>query len=686
MSQSPIKDFSPAAVLRYRQGWKALNKLLHEDRSFSGHERNCAFLNLGDGRFADISAAIGFDFADDGRAVACVDWDRDGDLDLWVTNRTAPRLRFLRNDNPRGNHFLSVKLRGNGRTTNVDAIGARVELHLGGAEPLKLIKTLHAGDGFLAQSSKWLHFGLADRTEIDRLVVRWPGGKSETFRNFSVDHRYIVHQHGAAVAWELPVAAVALKASPPQLPKSSDHARIVLPAPLPAPAAQYVDRNGNKQSLLPAGHGPLLVNLWASWCRPCVAELQEWADHEAEIRDAGITILALSVDDLDDKSGDRGAAEAILKRAKFPFQTGWASAPLLQRLNTFQEAMLDRWQPLPIPSSFLIDRQGRVVVIYKGTLGVKQLLDDASLLTATPQQRRMAGLPFDGRWSTGPPTASPLRVSSQFIDRADISSAIDYLRRYGESVDTKHLDGVALRQLGDVYYVLASLLGDQGQAAEALAAYALAASYSSDDFRIRSGWGELLAQQRKFVEAAEQFRQALRITPGDVTTLRRLAGVHVAARNFKEAARLLTAIARRQPNSAGIRFQLGEVYRVDGDIRRAVEQYRAAVKLNPKLYVAANNLAWILATHPNSQIRNGEESVRWAKIVCEASGYKQPQLLDTLAAAYAEAGQFSEAAKMLERAIALPAAKQDTALGEKLRGRLELYRQEKPFRNSPPKP
>ncbi len=109
-----------------------MNRLLHQGRSFSGREANRAFLNTGSGRFADISAASGLDFLDDGRAVAVADWDFDGDLDLWITNRTAPRVRFLRNNLKSESGHVAIKLQGNGGSTNRDAIGARIELHLDG--------------------------------------------------------------------------------------------------------------------------------------------------------------------------------------------------------------------------------------------------------------------------------------------------------------------------------------------------------------------------------------------------------------------------------------------------------------------------------------------------------------------------------------------------------------------------
>ena len=113
-------------------------------------------------------------FLDDARAHALVDWDYDGDLDIWSTNRTAPRLRFLRNDANGDQHFLALRLRG--RQCNRDAIGARVEVVLPngpGAKPL--VRSLRAGEGFLAQSTKWLHFGLGRTSTIDSVVIHCQG-------------------------------------------------------------------------------------------------------------------------------------------------------------------------------------------------------------------------------------------------------------------------------------------------------------------------------------------------------------------------------------------------------------------------------------------------------------------------------------------------------------------------------
>ena len=93
MSQTPLQEAAFGLQSGYAQAAKQLNKLVRAGHSYSGHERNCCFLNLPGGRFANVSQLSGFDFPEDGRAVAVCDWDGDGDQDFWVANRGAPRLR-----------------------------------------------------------------------------------------------------------------------------------------------------------------------------------------------------------------------------------------------------------------------------------------------------------------------------------------------------------------------------------------------------------------------------------------------------------------------------------------------------------------------------------------------------------------------------------------------------------------
>ena len=102
--------FSPAdrdSLLAYRNAWQATNRLLRQGHSFSGFEPKCVYLNCRGSRFANVSSVTGLDFVDDGRALGVTDWDQDGDLDVWLGNRTGPRLRLMRNSTIDGSRRIT---------------------------------------------------------------------------------------------------------------------------------------------------------------------------------------------------------------------------------------------------------------------------------------------------------------------------------------------------------------------------------------------------------------------------------------------------------------------------------------------------------------------------------------------------------------------------------------------------
>jgi Zn-dependent protease len=110
-----------------------------------------------------------------------------------------------------------------------------------------------------------------------------------------------------------------------------------------------------------------------------------------------------------------------------------------------------------------------------------------------------------------------------------------------------------------------------------------------------------------------------------------------------------------------------------GQWQNAIEDQEEALRLNPKLASAHNNLAWLLATCPVDSLRDGEAAVEHATWACEAAGWATPNCLGTLAAAYAEIGDFSQAVRWQERALADAAYRSN--YGEEARERLRLYEQ-----------
>ena len=132
MSQSPADESNRSDAEKYGTAWAAIMQLVRDGKSWSGREKNCCYLNTassldGATRFANISHVSGLDFADDSRAIAVVDWDHDGDLDLWFRNRTAPRLRFMANQlDARRRSYVALRLEGT--SSNRDGVGAVVEV------------------------------------------------------------------------------------------------------------------------------------------------------------------------------------------------------------------------------------------------------------------------------------------------------------------------------------------------------------------------------------------------------------------------------------------------------------------------------------------------------------------------------------------------------------------------------
>ena len=116
-------------------------------------------------------------------------------------------------------------------------------------------------------------------------------------------------------------------------------------------------------------------------------------------------------------------------------------------------------------------------------------------------------------------------------------------------------------------------------------------------------------------------------------------------------------------------------------MREAAHHFREALRLKPDWADAMNTLARLLATKSDETLRNGAEAVRWAERACQLSKRQRPAMLDTLAAAYAEAGRFDEAVSTTDGTRALALSTHDAAAAETAAQRLELYKARRPYRD-----
>ena len=127
-------------------------------------------------------------------------------------------------------------------------------------------------------------------------------------------------------------------------------------------------------------------------------------------------------------------------------------------------------------------------------------------------------------------------------------------------------------------------------------------------------------------------------------------------------------------------YNRGFAYTRKGELDKAIADYKQVIRLDPKFVGAYNNIAWIFATNPDPQIRDGAQAVRLAERASDLTNYKSPATLDTLAAAYAQARQFYRAVKTAKKAVHLAQKARKSELAQDIQTRLELYKAKRPYR------
>ena len=555
VSRSPLDASDHQATEDYRRAWQTLVDMIREGRSLGGRQSNCCFLNLGGDQFADVSSVIGLDHFDDTRAVGAVDWDFDGDMDLWTINRTSPRIRFMRNDSANERHFLGVQLRGT--TSNRDAIGSRVEVHLAPDSGEVLSKTLRAGGGFLTQSTKQLQFGLGDTVDVDRLILRWPNGESERFTKLRADTIYQITQGSGDPK---PVALVApppLAPSPPTPIESSERLRWTAVGKVPMPSLRYktwgiesVDINFPRKS-------PLLITMWAFWSTPCLPELREFASRHEELSKSGLDVLALTVDGAQDvKSVAVETARSFLNDIKFSFNSGLATHDDLEKLALLQQQLLPATSGSLLPTSFLVTPEGSLAAIYRGRTNLDVLLEDVRKVSATDHSAADLGSPFPGRWNDQPHgqeqlvriaaafgRAGHLQDSLRFAEAAlAINPNSEFAKRNHEvarsnlSTLRRQVDEF-LRQLRDdpndavAHYNLGLIRRSQGLVDDAVSHYRRAVEIDSEFLLAHINLGSLLAREGELPAAATHIERALQLDPGNEVAKRNLKLIERARQN-----------------------------------------------------------------------------------------------------------------------------------------------------------
>ncbi len=191
--------------------------------------------------------------------------------------------------------------------------------------------------------------------------------------------------------------------------------------------------------------------------------------------------------------------------------------------------------------------------------------------------------------------------------------------------------------------------------------------------------GSAAADQRQFVQAIQHLQKWLAVDPKSSETLVKLGQCYSALGNADAARDTLQKAVDANPNDAYALAALAQIVSWQGNAAAAIELYERALKVAPDYPHAANNLAMIYATVDDAQFRNAARAVELAEHACRLTGYKDAVSLDTLAAAYAEAGRFDDAMKTISTAIEVAKASGEDQLVQYLEQRRAMYAAGRPW-------
>tara|TARA_B100000809_G_scaffold247813_1_gene277248 strand:+ start:4072 stop:5736 length:1665 start_codon:yes stop_codon:yes gene_type:complete len=188
--------------------------------------------------------------------------------------------------------------------------------------------------------------------------------------------------------------------------------------------------------------------------------------------------------------------------------------------------------------------------------------------------------------------------------------------------------------------------------------------------------GMIYQRQERFDDAALQLRRLVRLNPGNAQLRLQLGLCYSMGDHHQLAIEEFSRVIEIDKKSWIALYSRGDTQLNIGKHKEAISDYNVALQLKQDSEGLLNNFAWVLATSPVDELRDGKRAVELALKACELSEYKKPHILSTLAAAYAETGDFESAIKWSSKAVELSPEE----IQDQLKDELKSYKKGKPFR------
>jgi Flp pilus assembly protein TadD/peroxiredoxin len=569
---------TPTPTPNYEQGWQAINELIRSDVSWCGYERNVSYLNNQDGTFSNISAITGLDFVDDSRSFALADLDRDGRLEVILKNRNTPQLRILHNALKDLGASISFRLRG--RRSNRDAIGAAVTVE---TESHNQTKYLQAGSGFLSQHTKELFFGLGSAKGTFRATVRWPNGLTQSFEKLPLNNR-IELDEGSETFQSKPYSTslTAYEHSgdmPKQesLPPTSETWFI---EPLAAPDFSLPDLDGNRQELHSFRAKPALLHFWSTASPQCPEQFQLFKRARTGLTASGLQIIGINLDN----PANTQTIKSFAAQQGIFFPTLLATPDVAGIYNVICRHLFDRRRDLAIPTSLLLDGDGKIVKIYQGQVSPEHAIEDSKSMPKTPAARIRRALPFEGTLYLGT------------MQRNDFTFGVALFQHGYLEQAAASFEQVIAAKPGDpdAYYNLGTLYLRQNDLKKAEEFLEQTVKLRTEYPEAWNNLGMIAAQRGSADEAVRHFQHSLQLRPDYTVALLNLGNLYRRQGNSAEAEKLLNHALELEPNNPEVNYALGMLFARQEQLDRASQYLQRAIDLRPNYADALNNLGVLL--------------------------------------------------------------------------------------------
>jgi tetratricopeptide (TPR) repeat protein/peroxiredoxin len=489
----------------------------------------------------------------------------------------------------------------------------------------------------LSQHSKDVFFGLGKAKEPVRASIRWPSGFVQELKALPINHRIWIEEGSERFRME-PFAGATPKEK--TAPASSNDAEILpekvetwLAAPISAPDFALADLSGTVQSLSAFLGKAILLNFSTTHAAESREEMKDLHRFSGGWKSNGLQLISVNTD------GDLGGVRSIAQGGGMKFPILQATDDVIAIYNILYRQLFDRHRDLVLPTSFLIDKTGSIVKVYRGSVSAKQIEDDFLRLPTTQAERLARALPF-------PSTLHALDVGRNYLSLGGLFFQQGYLDQAETSFQQAMRDDPTSAEAA---YGIGSVYLNQNKNTAAREIFERAASLQANyPDTLPDTWnnlGVIATREGRIDDSVRCFERALELSPRHVLSLNNLGNAYRVQKRWNEASTVLERALEISPRDAEANYGLGMVFAQTGDNANAHAHLERALRSRPDYPEALNNLGvlYLVMQRRDEAVASFENCIR------VAPGFDQAYL--NLARVYALGGSRDQARHILQELL-----------------------------------